>query len=144
MTIRQFSADLSKFRKVLRGRMDLVVQGVTEECAKEMIVGGEHSPGTPVDTGNARASWWISINSMGAAPNTAVFGDGTQGSLSLVEMQLLGAKAGDTVYILNNAEYIQELERGHSKQAPLGFVRLTAAAGQAIVDRVVERILSHG
>ena len=43
-----------------------------------------------------------------------------------------GVKAGDTVYISNNLEYIQALNEGHSQQAPAGFVEKAVQAVKVV------------
>lgn len=145
MTIARFTASLKGFERLIDTRADQFVQGVAFECAQEITVGGEHSPGTPVDTGFARASWWVRLGDSGSAPDTvklvgvdgAILGTAV---LDAVTLSLLGAKAGQTVYLLNNADYIRSLEYGHSGQAPQGFVRLTVRHGQEIADKVARRL----
>lgn len=152
----QFQATLAKWPTLVAQRLDDVVREVTFVCAENMIVGGHYAPGTPVDTGFARASWWIRINERDAtSPLFADAGTGTvtllgpggamvgQARVAEAGLALLGAKAGDRIYVLNGAHYINELEFGSSRQAPEGFVRLTLRAGQQIVDQVAQRILNE-
>ncbi len=82
----------------------------------------------PVDTGRARASWGVwtpgdaKAEDAGAKESDAVFqisGDGltaTQGT---------------------NVEYVEELEKGSSQQAPAGFIE---AASNAMADALMKRI----
>jgi len=66
---------------------------------------------TPIDTGNARSGWFRS------PPGLSEFG---------------------TEQIIGNAvPYIVALEYGHSKQAPEGMARITAAESQERMDAIV-------
>lgn len=131
-----FEADLERWQSQLGEHMDEMVQNIVFALAEEIIVGKTYSPGTPIDTGFARASWWVSIggegtpHQVGANPERLV---PTQ-SANLADVVL--AKAGDEIYLLTNTEYMPALEFGHSEQAPQGMVRLTLNAGQQIVDDV--------
>lgn len=74
--------------------------------------------------GRFRANWQIGI----ASPNTATTdlidpaGGATIGRLTSVAAAV---HAGGVIYITNSLPYAIPLERGHSKQAPQGMVRLT-------------------
>lgn len=85
--------------------------------------------GTPVDTGRARGSWLVAIGSAaeGTAETPADFG--FVPSRDKAEKVLKGYKAQGDVHITNNLPYIAPLNRGHSKQAPAGFVEDAIAAG---------------
>jgi hypothetical protein len=75
---------------------------------------------TPVDTGQARANWLISINTPRfdtGPPMTAA------AALVLAKSAISAARSGDTVYISNNLPYIAALNRGRSSQAPAGYIQ---------------------
>ena len=137
MTLKSFTATIDAFTRQLEGKLDQFVQDVALEAAEAIVVGNEFSPGTPVDTGFARASWWASINSLGGAQGTVVpsAGAGAE-SVSAMSLVITKAKAGDIIYLLNNAAYIEMLEKGWSDQAPVGMVQVTLAAAQLIVNKV--------
>lgn len=99
---------------------------------------------TPLDTGYARGNWQASIGSpikteitrfdreAGFAPTG---GDG----IALRDAREVAKQSIDKdFYIVNNAEYIMNLEFGGSDQAPNGMVRITVADFQNIVDEVVK------
>lgn len=67
----------------------------------------------PVDTGRARAGWGWG-------------GGGVQGP-----QEGIWSEAGDGLTITQgtNVEYVAYLERGHSRQAPAGFIARAAEAG---------------
>lgn len=68
---------------------------------------------TPIDTGNARSRWERT------PPGLSAFGT----------EQVIG----------NDAPYIVKLEYGHSRQAPEGMARITAAESQERMDEIVAR-----
>lgn len=88
---------------------------------------------TPVDTGRAKASWGLSTT--GAAPAQ----ENKEGwsyneveefvSENISEFTL--SKHDDTVYIVNNLEYIELLESGNSEQAPHGMAAISLAEFEA-------------
>lgn len=146
MSVQQFAASLNKWVKDLGPYLDQVVQHVAFECAENIIVGGEFAPGSPVDTGFFRANWIVSLDVMPAMDAVVAPVKGTkidQVALANAEVVLLGAKAGRKLFIVNPVVYGPPLEFGHSKQAPEGMVRITAAAGQPIVDKVAREMLGR-
>lgn len=76
--------------------------------------------GTPVDTGRARANWFVSEG----APRT----DTTE---STTQQPPPSIKGNSVMFITNSLPYIVPLEYGHSKQAPYGMVRKAIAEVQA-------------
>lgn len=88
---------------------------------------------TPVDTGRARANWQVGIGSAPEGvpypadePYTATSPDGAE-SMAVQEgsAQIGAIKKPVACYITNNVEYIEELEHGHSQQAPNGMLAVT-------------------
>lgn len=100
----------------------------------------------PVDTGFARASIMGSTSEMPridpskSRPKDAANVPYDEGPIVLT---INGAAIADTIYIGWTANYVAELERGHSKQAPNGFVRLAALEWQTIVSQVVAEAKSR-
>lgn len=74
---------------------------------------------TPVKTGKARASWKISPGS----PFTREIPAGTYGYPELPNLDKY-TRNWTKWYIANTAPYIQDLNAGSSKQAPVGFIEL--------------------
>lgn len=79
--------------------------------------------GTPVDTGRARANWFVSEG----APRT----DTTESTTPEQRPQLTGRAP---IYVTNSLPYIVPLEFGHSKQAPHGMVRKALAEVAASIN----------
>lgn len=74
---------------------------------------------TPVKTGKARASWMISAG----FPKIKEIPDGTYGMPSPPNLDRY-TKNWTQWYITNTAPYITRLNRGYSRQAPVGFIEL--------------------
>jgi len=129
-----FTADVEKWKPRLGTLTGEMIQELCLTIAQNIVVGGQFSPGTPVDTGYARSSWFVVVND--ATGESAVVGVNDRGvqAMDQISLTLLGVKSGDIVYLLTNTVYMRRLEYGHSQQAPAGMVRLTMAAGNLIAD----------
>ena len=94
---------------------------------------------SPVDTGRFRASWAI-------GQNVAPFPGVPEGSYptapppNAVNYQLGTEKAGNVYSVHNNLVYADPLARGHSRQAPDGWVDGIAKDIQTWVDSEADRI----
>ncbi len=147
----EFSVRLSGWQQVLGEDADLFVQGFAQAVANEVQVGGQFSPGTPIDTGYARASWDAGVNAEPEAPEPLEAGIRQDGvptyapgiTQERILRALLTAKAGDTIVLVNTAPYARRLEFGWSQQAPQGMVRLTLAHAQDIANRIGEALLAR-
>ena len=147
----EFLRGLEVEARVTTERADLFVKGFVQTVFNEIQEGGRYSPGTPEDTGFARANWYGWINGDGVAPNLAMPVERIRGSLSgearaafqQMEETALRAKAGDVIEGGNNAHYIGYLEHGSSSQAPQGMVRLAILAGQQIADEVAAHVMGQ-
>ena len=86
--------------------------------------------GNPVDTGRSRAAWNVSSGSADlSVPAEAPKG----GKVPAAPPPRIGQiPVGVPVIVSNNVPYITALEKGHSQQAPNGFVR-------AALDRLLRR-----
>lgn len=132
----EFTADISRFVRVKVGqRADAFCRQLTYNVAERLV------EATPVDTGYARASWAIGFN---ALPQFQFTGDADDNPGSVPPPDfgaiVLQAKAGDTIFIVNNANYIQRLEYGHSQQAPRGMVRPVMASVGHLVRETLSQI----
>lgn len=104
----------------LRGRMEKFFEDVDRYAAdlKVKVVGEAFDrvvSDTPVDTGQARRSWQISVGS----PNFAQQGD--------PKTTLKASKLTDRIFIVNPMPYITRLNNGWSKQAPSGYIEQAIA-----------------
>ena len=94
---------------------------------------------SPVDTGRFRGNWQVAIGSM---PTGTLEIDDKVGTatISKVQAEVLGLKAGQSIFLMNNLPYALPLEYGSSKQAPSGMVRLTVQRFQPIVEAVAKEL----
>lgn len=88
---------------------------------------------TPVDTGRARANWFLTV---GAPSNERDLHEGAKtGEVAAPPTPSLNEITGnESIFIINNLVYIEALEEGHSKQAPIGMVRLALQAEAALLQ----------
>lgn len=134
------SAQLADVAREAVGEItDDFVRTFAQEIANEIQVGGAVSPGTPIDTGFARANWDAALGAE-AAGGTA--GGDESPDPAAAEQRVLDAilrmRAGDVLFMRNTAPYARRLEFGHSQQAPAGFVGLTLAAAPQIARDVAD------
>lgn len=94
---------------------------------------------SPVDTGRFRASWAIGQN---AAPSEGEPEGQYPSNLppNAVNYNLGSERAGNIYSIHNNLIYAEPLARGHSKQAPDGWVDAIAKDVQTYVNAEADRI----
>lgn len=83
----------------------------------------DFGPGTPVDTRWASNNWWFAI---GDTCPTDTIGEYPGEGVKLAPKNppkgiLNSAKPFKKMWVYNNVPYIEALEDGHSKQAPMGF-----------------------
>ena len=121
MSVRQFNLDLAKFSKKTQLNLDIVARKVGFEIWNGV------TKKTPVDTGRARASWNLTeeVVNLNTASENVVHGANAKGSVGRITGK------GDVIYITNNVDYINELDKGTSQQAPNGMVSLTINEVQA-------------
>lgn len=91
---------------------------------------------TPVDTGHARGNWNVAIG----GPDDTTSPASLEMDGPALPRQLPAIQAGDEVWLTNAVPYIEALEYGHSKQAPAGMVRVTAAELVPLVEQIVTRL----
>lgn len=110
-------------------RLVVAVEDLTSDIAEE--IGRALVPATPVDTGAARANWRPSLNAPAVVPVTRTdpVGSATISRIAVVARQF---QIGDTIYIVNNLPYIENLNEGSSPQAAAGFVQRSVSEGTRV------------
>lgn len=149
-----FDADLNGLAKLLDVKLEIVVRRVVLDLFTRV------TKRTPVDTGRARASWDVKIGSPSAwvPPESKVsvagkgrtrLGKGIAGN-KLGSGALSGGKAKDVsgevsaidgtkiVFITTNLDYMEYLEAGSSKQAPIGMVTISIAEIEVEIESILE------
>src|SRR3990172_4458861 len=77
---------------------------------------------TPVDTGRARANWQPSLNFPSSSPIDAFDPSGTSTPLKIAAVAKR-MTVDNSFHLTNRVPYIGLLDRGHSSQAPPGFIK---------------------
>lgn len=115
-----FTLDMSKYGEKTIKQIDQFVRKTAIDLTTSII------KSTPVDTGRARANWFVSFES--AIEDTT---DDTNSAkaLSNATNTIRKGNLGGTIFIQNNLDYIAGLEYGQpygnrSKQANKGMVRI--------------------
>lgn len=80
---------------------------------------------SPVDTGRFRGNWQFGQGAPNTATTAATDKSGAS-TLGAIKSRIDAAELGGVWYVTNSLPYAKRLEYGWSKQAPAGFVRLTA------------------
>lgn len=141
-----FAVELDRFLSLVDRRNTLVCQGVAVTLANEVISGGQYSPGTPIDTGFARANWAAALDdeppapSVEAGPNLSGLAASAAAAINGVALQ---AHPGTVLTLQNTAPYIRHLEYGTSRMAPRAFIRQAIQAAPLIAKEVVAHVRSR-
>lgn len=142
----EFVDGVRRYENVPRQKADRLVRAVASDVGEALVVGSEYGDGTPVDTGNARGHWYNTFGDgePGGHPNPPGGGEGagalTHQALDAVALGAASARAGDVISFNNDAEYIEELNHGHSAQAPNGITDVVAMNFPLIVERAARRL----
>lgn len=110
----------------------------TKALARELILG------TPVDVGTARSNWQVGTTP-GASPRGAYapgsklgIGEGQNAAAAIAAAYAAvdATPTGADLYVSNPLDYIDELDKGHSRQAPPGLVKRALAVARQEVRRI--------
>lgn len=130
MSAHEFEAQVSRFFATFDASSDRLASGVSQIVGAALEgAAPRYGEGTPVDTGYLRSAWRAGVN----APVT---GEGVEGTSETpspapdLAINVVGARAGDTIYFTNSAEYADIVEE---KQ---GFVQTIVANLPQIVRDV--------
>lgn len=125
----EFARALAKWVKDTEAQFQVIVRALAFEIHDRVI------DRTPVDSGRARASWNISINTpvLTVAPEPKKKSKRSALETARTVRAALPAfdAFSDTVWLTNAVPYILRLEHGSSKQAPVGMVAVTIAEVEA-------------
>lgn len=116
-----FTLDLTKFATKANADIKLVIQKISMEAFKRIILR------TPVDTGRARANWGCTIGQPRAGlqiESTDKSGGATIAAMTGTTQTFNGQ---GSIFLVNNLPYINALENGSSTQSPQGMVQVTMA-----------------
>lgn len=106
------------------------------ECLRNVTIA------TPVDTGRARWSWFLSISVK--SDELPPEGKYKTPTISEKSKPLTGYfTIDDTLYLTNNVPYITDLNNGTSKQAPARFVEMAVNVAQQAVLKYLRQPNSY-
>ena len=108
-----FADDVRKFSVAAGESSDGIVRAVTLSLFNGII------RDTPVDTGRARGNWQTTV---GAPAGGVIERSGASAAIAEVEANTPKG-SGQETYLANDLPYIEDLEKGSSKQSPEGMVR---------------------
>jgi hypothetical protein len=126
-----FKVQCEDFAKAINVNLNTVVRRTAAQLYSDIVTKW------PVDTGYSRRNWQVSAD----PPPTDVIGSPPKkvhGKATGVLEPLYSPAGADTqipsmpkdamrIWLVNNVEYAEALENGHSKQAPYGCVRIALA-----------------
>jgi hypothetical protein len=121
-----------KIAAITRRNVAKVMQIATVEFYRQVIIS------TPVDTGRARHGWNITIQS----PSLTVPPEGQYSIPNINEHGLdtiVSVSPEQIIYITNRVPYIEDLNKGSSRQAPARFVELAAERVQRGISALVRK-----
>lgn len=151
----EFVASLRGVEQLPEEQATPLLRQSAQTVAEGVIVGNEYGPGTPVDTGWARANWFVSVGAAEpgrhprldpAAPAPTQPGGAAAEAAEAVTfaaLAIVGAQLGQPIHIVNDVPYIEALNDGHSRQAPAGMVDPVVAQWDTIVDREGAKLGIH-
>lgn len=93
---------------------------------------------TPVDTTNAISNWQVTLSTPAHTEidphfpgfNGYTYSQSAAMTVTLAKAVLEQKKPGQVIWIANNADYIQNLNNGSSRQEPAGFVERAVLLGR--------------
>jgi hypothetical protein len=128
-----FSEQVAAWSQKTEAKLELAVRKIALDAFREVIMM------SPVDTGRFRGNWQVAIGTIPTGTMELEDKAGTA-TVSKVQAEAMGLKAGQVIYLVNNLPYAAALENGHSNQAPAGMVRLTVQRWKPIVEAVAREL----
>lgn len=125
-----FTAQLQQFADETMEKADSIFRDVVMSMAGVIV------RLSPVDTGNFKGAWRLSIDGYDTTvPETPDKQGGDVLARMLAEVGNL--TFGQAAFLQNNLPYAVPLEFGHSTQAPTGIVRIAQAQFQQLVQQAI-------
>ncbi len=128
MTLIEFAGDMQAKADRLQKNAGEVLKEIATTIDEDIR---EH---TPVDTGTARDNWHMTVGAPSAQFDPHA-GLAKGAAIAPHPIEDIHPNADDTVFIANNAPYIEQLEQGSSNQAPSGMAELAVEAAEYRIQR---------
>lgn len=131
-SLSQFAARMRQHGRNVERNTDRIVAEAAGIILQTVVLA------TPVDTGRARGGWLVGL---GGPPSSQDLKDADGAStIANGRSKIAQRKADQTIFLSNSVEYIDELNKGTSAQAPANFVEMSVLAGlRAIAGKRVLR-----
>lgn len=126
-----FTSDVEAFAKAIDVNMQTVMRSIALRLWTKI------TQRTPVDTGRARSNWALAEGGPSSLPPPL---PGDSHTTVTPNVQFISGKGA--IFITNNLGYVQYLEQGSSKQAPVGMVAISVAELEAEIETYLEQILA--
>jgi len=114
----QFNKEIQDFAKTVPDKVTELQKKIVLEALRRLV------QKTPVDTGRARGNWQVTIGNPAGGQLDTTDADG-QATIAAGLAAIAGLPDYQVVWISNNVDYIENLEHGHSQQAPEGMLSIT-------------------
>ena len=124
----QFALDLKRFGQEAQANWQTVSKKVALDLFRRFVMG------TPVDTGRARGNWQCTIGSPATGTIDREDPSGQEVMAEVTDTVSRWNVDQVAIYLTNNVAYIEALEKGHSGQAPRGWVRVALRNYPGIVE----------
>ncbi len=124
-----FSEDLKLFQQNCEKEANRNLRRITLTAIRKIV------RRTPVKTGLARSNWNVSVNTEDTSFDPSKKGKSGAESISLGTPIIEKLVIGSTINMTNACPYIVDLERGHSRQQPCGFLKLSQEEVQKLIDK---------
>jgi hypothetical protein len=115
----RFNIDLAQVRSRLQGHVLTVQKKLAFNLLEGVVIM------TPVDTGRAKGNWFVTILAPRLDYDWAKSDPTGQETINAGTAELQRLQNYGAIYLTNNLPYIVPLEKGHSRQAPAGMVRVS-------------------
>lgn len=130
--VARVTVDMGDIVKRTKRKLETVSHEITQDLAMTVI------DRTPVDTGNLRSHWFVSINDANVSFDNNI--EGAPATVGRVSVGINQAGIGDVINVLNGASYAEHVEFGTSRMAPRSFVRSTVNDAPQIAEQTARRI----
>lgn len=115
-----FARALENIAGTFRADVEMAIRKAVLDLLRDIV------KATPFDTCRAKSSWFPSLDPDDGWSRPEGYEATSPQSLrdAMDKAKGVGMLLGDVIYLINNVEYIEALEYGHSEQAPEGMVRM--------------------
>jgi len=136
--LKKFQLDLTHFHEIVVPETHAKLCGrIAFRLHQYVVAGSPGGPGTPVDTGWARANWAVKVGwTCPTEPIGTYPGKGNKTDLPVFNAAgaVFTLPKYPFIWVYNNVPYIEALEDGHSGQAPTGVLSGALNSIQTFVD----------